>query len=127
MTSPSLEAGQRRPRNPPRINIAAMPTIPSNASENLTALKLFVGAAQTGSFARAVREIGLSQPTASRIIAAFDKELRVGLFVRTTRAVSLTQAGSEYLAWIEPILEALNEVNHAIVRCEACPKGLSPP
>jgi DNA-binding transcriptional LysR family regulator len=91
-----------------------MPTTPSNASENLTALKLFVRAARTGSFSRASRELGLSQPTASQIIATLEKELGVGLFVRTTRAVSLTEAGSEYLARVEPILQALNEANHAV-------------
>jgi DNA-binding transcriptional LysR family regulator len=44
-----------------------MPTIPSNASENLAALRLFVRVAQIGSFSKAARELGLSQPTVSRV------------------------------------------------------------
>jgi DNA-binding MarR family transcriptional regulator len=72
------------------------------------ALRLFIRAARTGSFFRAGRELGLSQPTASRIIAAMERELRVGLFTRSTRAISLTDAGSDYLARVEPILETLN-------------------
>jgi DNA-binding transcriptional LysR family regulator len=91
-----------------------MPTIPSNASENLAALRLFVRVAQIGSFSKAARELGLSQPTVSRIVATLEKELGIGLFTRTTRALSLTEAGADYLARIEPILEALNEANHAL-------------
>lgn len=82
-------------------------------TENLAALKLFVRVARLGSFSRAGRELGLSQPTASRIIASLEKELGAGLFVRTTRLVTLTGAGSDYLSRIEPILDALEEANHA--------------
>jgi DNA-binding transcriptional LysR family regulator len=91
-----------------------MPTTASNASENVTALRLFVRAARTGSFSRASRELGLSQPTASRIVATLEKELGVGLFTRSTRAVTLTEAGNEYLARVAPILDALTEANHAV-------------
>ena len=53
--------------------------------------------------------MGTSQPTASRIVAALEKQVGVALLVRTTRAVSLTEAGSDYLARIESILTALEE------------------
>jgi hypothetical protein len=43
-----------------------------------------------------------------RIIAALERELRVGLFTWSRRAISLTDAGSDYLARVEPILETLN-------------------
>lgn len=83
-------------------------------SKDLSALKLFIRAARTGSFSRAGRELRLSQSTVSRIIAQLEAELEVGLFTRTTRVVSLTDAGAEYLARIEPIIDALEEANHAI-------------
>jgi DNA-binding transcriptional LysR family regulator len=59
----------------------------------LDSLKLFVRAARTGSFSRAGRDLGLTQPVVSRSIAALEKELGTALFTRTTRAVALTDAG----------------------------------
>lgn len=91
--------------------------------ENLAALRLFVRVARTGSFSRAGSDLGLSQQTASRIIAGLEKELGVGLFSRTTRAVTLSEAGAEYLARVEPILDALEEANH-IASGSAALKGL---
>ncbi len=58
--------------------------------------------------------MGLSQPSASRIISALEKGLGVALFVRTTHAVSLTEAGLEYLARIEPVLAALEDAEQTV-------------
>jgi len=80
---------------------------------HLAALRLFVRVARTGSFSAAARELGLSQPSASRTVAELEREIGAGLFARTTRAVTLTEAGSDYLARIEPILLALEEADHA--------------
>ena len=80
-------------------------------NDRLIALKLFVRVAQTASFSTAGRELGLSQPSASRIIAGLESEVGASLFTRTTRAVTLTDAGAQYLARIEPILLALEEAD----------------
>ena len=56
----------------------------------------------------------LSQPTASRIIAMLEEQLGVTLFLRSTRALTLTDAGSRYLARVQPILESLKEADDAI-------------
>src|SRR5262245_63983683 len=64
-------------------------------SDRLQALHLFVRVAHTASFSRAGREFGMSQPSASRIIADLERRIGVTLFTRTTRAVELTEAGSE--------------------------------
>ena len=69
--------------------------------------------ARAGSFSAAGRELGLSQPSASRILAVLEHEIGVALLTRTTRAVTLTEAGADYLARIEPILAALEEADHA--------------
>jgi len=82
-------------------------------SDLLAPLRLFVRVARTGSFSRAGRELAVSQPSASRIIAALEREVGAPLFTRTTRAVVLTEAGSEYLARVEPLLDALDEANQA--------------
>jgi DNA-binding transcriptional LysR family regulator len=82
-------------------------------TDSLQALRLFSRVARTGSFSRAGRENNLSQPSVSRIIADLEKSIGVQLLTRTTRALTLTEAGTDYLARIEPILTALEEADHA--------------
>jgi DNA-binding transcriptional LysR family regulator len=82
-------------------------------NDRLFALRLFARVARTGSFSRAGREFGLSQPSASRIIAALERDVGAVLLMRTTRAVTLTEAGTDYLARIEPLLAELEEADHA--------------
>jgi DNA-binding transcriptional LysR family regulator len=82
-------------------------------SDRLFALRLFVRVARTGSFSRAGREFGLSQPSASRIVAELEEEIGATLFTRTTRAVTLTDTGTDYLMRIEPMLAQLEEADHA--------------
>ena len=78
----------------------------------LSTLRLFVRAARVGNFSSAGRELGLSQPSASRLIAALEEEVGATLFSRTTRAVTLTEAGATYLMRVEAILAALDEADH---------------
>ncbi len=82
-------------------------------SDRLAALRLFVRVAHSGNFSRAARELGLSQPSASRIVAALEKEVGASFFTRSTRALTLTEAGAEYLTRVEPALAALEEADHA--------------
>ena len=56
-------------------------------NDRLSALRLFARAARVGNFSSAGRELGLSQPSASRLIAALEEEVGATLFSRTTRAV----------------------------------------
>src|SRR6201997_2904765 len=82
-------------------------------NDRFFSLLLFVRVARTGSFSAAGRELGLSQPTASRIVAALERKVGAALLTRTTRAVTLTEAGADYLARAEVILTALDEADHA--------------
>jgi DNA-binding transcriptional LysR family regulator len=83
-------------------------------SDTVLALKLFVRVARLGSFSRVGLEFGLPQPSVSRIIRELEREVGAALLTRTTRAVVLTEAGAEYLARAEPILNALEEANHVV-------------
>lgn len=77
-------------------------------------MQLFVRVARSSSFSAAAREMGMTQPTASRIVAALEKQVGVALLIRSTRAVTLTEAGADYLARSEAILAALDEAEHAV-------------
>jgi DNA-binding transcriptional LysR family regulator len=83
-------------------------------NDRFTSMQLFVRVARSGSFTAAAREAGMTQPTASRIIATLEKQVGVALLMRSTRAVTLTEAGTDYLARAEAILAALDEADHAV-------------
>ena len=82
-------------------------------TDRLLALRTFARTARSGSFSRAGRALGLSQPSVSRILAQLEKEVGAALLIRTTRAVTLTDAGHDYLTRIEPLLAAIEEADHA--------------
>jgi DNA-binding transcriptional LysR family regulator len=81
-------------------------------TDRLLALRAFVRAAHAGSFSRAARELGMSQPSVSRILAGLETEVGAALLMRTTRRVTLTEAGADYLARVEPLLASLEEADH---------------
>lgn len=83
-------------------------------SDQFQALRLFVQIARLGSFSKGARELHLSQPTASRIIAVLEEQLGVTLFARSTRALTLTDAGSAYLARVRPILDSLEDAANEV-------------
>ncbi len=83
-------------------------------SDRLQALALFVRVARTASFSRAAKELKLSQPTASRMITLLEKELGATLLARTTRAVTLTDAGAAYLERVLPVLAALEAADQSV-------------
>lgn len=76
-------------------------------------LQVFVRAAESGSFSRAAQELGLTQPSVSRIVSQLEARLGVKLLLRTTRKVTLTDAGSTFLDRARQILADLEEAEHA--------------
>jgi DNA-binding transcriptional LysR family regulator len=82
--------------------------------KDIFALKLYTRVARLGSFSAAARECNLSQSQASRIVADLEQSLGARLLSRTTRAVVPTEAGCEFLARMEPILDALDEAEQSV-------------
>ena len=64
---------------------------------NLRQLECFVAVADEGSFTRAARRVGISQPSLSQHIRALEQELEGPMFNRLPRGVSLTPAGRTLL------------------------------
>jgi len=82
-------------------------------SDRLFALRLFTRVARKRSFSAAGRELNIPQSTASRTIATLEREIGAALFVRSTRVVTLTETGVDFLARIESVLAELDEAEHA--------------
>lgn len=73
--------------------------------DRLSALRLFVRAVETGSFSRAGRDAGLSQPATSRAIAALEADLGARLLMRTTRRLSVTESGQRVYEQAQRLLD----------------------
>jgi DNA-binding transcriptional LysR family regulator len=82
-------------------------------SDRLQELSVFVRAAESGSFSRAGRELGLSQPSVSRIIGDLETRLGVKLLLRTTRRVTVTDAGEVFLDRAREILAGIEDAESA--------------
>ncbi|OSQ40572.1 LysR family transcriptional regulator [Thalassospira mesophila] len=83
-------------------------------SDHLFALRLFVRVAHKGSFSAAGRDMNVPQPTVSRVIAQLEEKVGALLLTRTTRAVTLTDAGQDFLLRVEQILADLDAAEHAV-------------
>jgi DNA-binding transcriptional LysR family regulator len=71
---------------------------------NLADLEVFVQAASLGGLTRASERLGISKSIVSRRLAKLEAELGIRLLTRTTRGISLTEAGSELLVRAQRIL-----------------------
>lgn len=87
-------------------------------------MRVFSTVAHEGGFAAAARRLNLSAPAATRAIAALEDMLGVRLFSRTTRSVSLTEAGRRYLGDVDRILQELQEAEAAAAGLHASPRGV---
>lgn len=68
-------------------------------------MRLFRSIVQFGSLASAARDLGLSSTTVSERLAALERDMGTVLLNRTTRSLSLTEAGQTLLEGLEPLLE----------------------
>lgn len=98
-----------------RANLARMET---------KALETFVAVARVGSFAKVARERGTDPSSVSRTIAELEAELGLRLLQRSTRSMTLTEAGTLYLAKIEPLLEELSRARDDAAGSSGAPRGL---
>jgi len=81
-------------------------------------MRAFQQVAEQRGFRAAARTLGLSPPVVTRLIEDLEGWVGTRLLNRTTRSVSLTEAGDEFLASVRPIVAGLDEAN-AAVRAQA--------
>jgi DNA-binding transcriptional LysR family regulator len=82
-------------------------------NDRLQELAVFVRVGESGSFTGAARDLNLSQPSVSRIIGELEARLGVTLLLRTTRRLTLTSAGEQFLERARDILAELENAEDA--------------
>jgi LysR family transcriptional regulator for bpeEF and oprC len=92
--------------------------------DQLVAMRVFTRVAERGSFGKAADELDISRAAASAHVAALEKHLGVRLLNRTTRKVSLTAEGADYLRRCRRILEEIRDAEETLRESRSKPQGL---
>lgn len=91
--------------------------------DKLQAMAVFVKIAEKGSLTAAANALGKSLPSVVRMLASLEESLRIRLFNRTTRRISLTEEGRIYLERCRKILAEIEESELALSQDQVEPRG----
>lgn len=89
----------------------------------LTELDAVLMVARHGKFRTAALELGVSTTALSNAVGKLERGLGVRLFNRTTRSVSLTEAGQRFVAQVAPAVSDIHEAMQAARAQQAAPSG----
>ena len=92
--------------------------------DRIISMRVFVRAASAGSLSAAARHLGMSPAMATKHVDALEARLGVKLFHRTTRRLSLTEAGNNYLEACQRILPEIDEAEAAAASQRVKASGL---
>jgi DNA-binding transcriptional LysR family regulator len=91
--------------------------------DRLEAMSILLAVVDAGSLSAAARRLGMPLPTVSRKVAELEAHLRARLLHRTTRQLSLTEAGAAYVAACRRILDDVGEAERIATGEYGAPKG----
>lgn len=91
--------------------------------DRLEAMSLFVAAAESGSLSAAARRLGTPLATVSRKVSELERHLKTRLLNRSTRRLTLTDAGHAYLAACRRILEDVGDAERTAGGEYSAPTG----
>jgi DNA-binding transcriptional LysR family regulator len=91
--------------------------------DRLDAMSIFVAVVESGGFSAAARKLRVPLPTISRKVAELEDYLKMRLLVRSTRKLSLTEAGATYLAACKRILEDVGNAERRAAGEYSAPRG----
>jgi DNA-binding transcriptional LysR family regulator len=91
--------------------------------DRLTGMQVFARTAHLGSISAAARQLGFSAGMATKHLDSLEKRLGVRLFQRSTRKLSLTEPGQQYLEAMNRLLPAFEESEAMISSQRIEPKG----
>ena len=95
----------------PSLSISAIPWW-NSAMDRVAAIQLFIRVVESGSFSRAAEELGITQPTATKAVAATEKRLGARLLHRSTRGVTPTEVGALYYERCKSIAREMEEAEN---------------
>lgn len=93
------------------------------AGQNLLDLDVVMALARKSSFRAAALELQMSTTALSNMIAKIERQLGVRLFNRTTRSVSLTDAGRTFVSQVGPALQDIHGAMDAVRSQQETPSG----
>ncbi|WP_149537705.1 LysR family transcriptional regulator [Siccirubricoccus phaeus] len=82
--------------------------------DRLQQLMVFRRVVETGNITRAARDLNLSQPSVSRLVAELEQRLGVPLLLRSPRGLAVTDAGAAFHAEAVRIIDALDEAEASV-------------
>ena len=91
--------------------------------DRFSAMKAFVAVADARGFAPAAQRLGMSPSVVTRLVARLESQLGIRLLQRTTRSVTLTDAGTRYLERARRVLSELEEAEESASAERARPTG----
>jgi DNA-binding transcriptional LysR family regulator len=91
--------------------------------DRFEAMSAFAAVADRKSFSSAARHLKMSPPAVTRLVAGLEQHLGVALLRRTTRTVTVTDAGARYLERVKRILAETEEAESAAQAELATPSG----
>jgi DNA-binding transcriptional LysR family regulator len=89
----------------------------------LEAMGVLLAVVDAGSLSAAGRQLGMPLATVSRKVSDLEAELKTRLLIRSTRQLTLTEAGRGYVAACRRILEDVNEAERAAAGEYSAPRG----
>lgn len=91
--------------------------------KDISAIPVFTAVIETGSFSKAAGKLGVTKSSVSKRISGLEAQLGVKLLHRTTRKLSLTEAGERYFEYAVQALRAATEAENAATQYQKIPKG----
>ncbi len=91
--------------------------------DRLDSMSTLLAAVEAGSLSAASRRLGMPLATVSRKVSELETHLRTRLLVRTSRRLALTDAGRDYVAACQTILETIGEAERAASGEYSAPRG----
>lgn len=91
--------------------------------DRFESMSTFVAVVEAGGFSAASRKLGMPLATVSRKVAELEEQLKARLLVRSTRSISLTDAGRDYFESCRRLLEDLAEAERLASGEYRAPKG----
>lgn len=92
--------------------------------DRIDAMRAFVAVVTEGSFSNAANTLQLSPQLVSKYVAKLEEQLNSRLLNRTTRKVSLTEAGNDYFVHAQQILLSIDDMESQLSGLQQNPKGV---